>query len=156
MLDELAGDNLFDAPGHFDRRSARKGQKHDPLRIDAVDHQMRRPRCNDLRLAGPRPGDNGKWSAAERAAVRNAIGHRAPLAAVEIVEVLARHGRTFESSTMTDSVEPIVPLHEADGTEYLRSIGKPCVFWTLIDAQSRTPTHGHGFLHGNDRENLNG
>ena len=75
----------------------------------------------DLRLAGPRPGDNGKWSAAERAAVRNTIGHRAPLAAVEIVEVLARHGRTFESSTMTDSVEPIVPLHEADGTEYLRS-----------------------------------
>jgi hypothetical protein len=37
---------------------------------------------------------------------------------------------------MTDSVEPIVPLHEADGTEYLRSIGKPCVSWTLI-AHSR-------------------
>jgi hypothetical protein len=37
---------------------------------------------------------------------------------------------------MTDSVEPIVPPHEADGTEYLRSIGKPCVSWTLI-AHSR-------------------
>jgi hypothetical protein len=69
---------------HPPGRAPYKGQKHHTLRIDAVDHQMCRPRCNHLLLA-----DKAYDSDAIRELVRE-LGAWANIRAMQRLTRLAR------------------------------------------------------------------
>ena len=57
--------DAFHAPGHLDRRAARKRQQEDRARIDAIGHQAGHAMRERVGLAGSRAGDDQ-----QRAAVR--------------------------------------------------------------------------------------
>ena len=85
---DFRGDAL-DAPGHFRRRSARKGHQQDTARVGAIDNQMRDAMRQRVGLAGSSPGDDQQRSGDPGVAMH----HRPPLLGVEPGEVVRRGDR---------------------------------------------------------------